>query len=85
MLQITDTVAQRLKTALSELDVDQDACFRIGATTEGVKIAVDQERPGDTTVMNEGEVLIVMDTVTSDRLYDRKMEYDKTLQQLVFT
>ena len=85
MLQITDRAAQRLKTTLSELELDENACFRLGVTQEGVKIVIDQERPGDTTVNYEGEVLLVMDPASADRFYGRTMDYDEEAAQLVFT
>ena len=85
MLRITDKAAQRLKGALSELDVSEDACFRLGMTEEGVKIVIDQERPGDTSVEYEEEALVVMDSVTADHLHGRELDYNETTGQLVFT
>jgi len=35
MLQLTDKAAVRLKSALTELDLDEGACFRLGLTQEG--------------------------------------------------
>jgi hypothetical protein len=77
MLQITETAARTLKGILSKVTDLEHPCIRFRVTEEGVKIAVDRERPGDTTIKHNGESLIVMNTVTSDRLYDRRLDVEK--------
>ena len=85
MLQLTDKAAVCLKSALSELDLDEDVCFRLGLTEEGVKLAVDQERPGDTNVKYRNEVLLVIDPTSADRFEGHTMDFDEATKQLIFT
>jgi len=85
MLQVTDKAAARLKSALSELHPDEDACFRLGVTEEGVKLVIDQERPGDSTVKYGDEVLLVIDGTSAGRFEGHTMDFDETAKQLVFT
>ena len=58
MFQISDRAARILKTALSKAEVSDNACFRIGVVDKKVNLAIDEERPGDTTVEHEGEPLV---------------------------
>ena len=85
MLELTDSVADRLKSALSGLDLDEGACFRLSVTQEGVKIVVDQERPGDTIVKYGDDVLVVMDATSADRFDGHTMDFNEDTKQLVFT
>ncbi len=85
MLQLTGRAAKRLKKALTDLDSQEDTCFRLGVTQEGVKMVLDQERPGDTTVKYEDEVLVVMDPASAGRFEGRTMDFNETTEQLVFT
>ena len=85
MLQLSDEAAVRLQSALTELDLDEGACFRLGVTQEGPKIVIDQERPGDTTLTYQGQVLVVVDAGSVDRFDGHTMDFDETAEQLVFT
>jgi len=84
MLQLTESVAARLKSTLSKLDLHEGACFRLGLSEKGVTVEIDQERPGDSTVKYEEEVLIVIDSVATDRFEGHTMDYDEDTRQLVF-
>jgi Fe-S cluster assembly iron-binding protein IscA len=85
MLQLTDKAAVRLQTALSELDVDEGACYRLALTEEGMKIVIDQEREGDTAVKYGDDVLIVIDATSVGRLEGRTMDFDESARQLIVT
>jgi Fe-S cluster assembly iron-binding protein IscA len=84
MLQLTDKAAVRLKAALSELEVDEGSCFRLGMTQEGVKIVIDQERPGDSTIEHDQEVLVVIHGASADQFEGRTMDFNEESDQLVF-
>jgi Fe-S cluster assembly iron-binding protein IscA len=83
MLQITDSAARTLKHALLNVTEVEDPRFRVGIVEGSVKMAIDQERAGDTIVVHEGEALIVMDTATSDRLHGRQLDLDDETSGLV--
>lgn len=85
MLQITDTAAEHLREVLADLDTREDVCLRLSNTQEGLKVVLDQQRPGDATVKNGDEALLVMDAATAGRLDDRTMDFNESTQQLVFT
>lgn len=83
MVQLTDEAAVRLKSALSRVAPNEDACFRLGATEEGMKIVVDQQRAGDATVEYGGEVLIVIDAASAARCEERTIAFDEVAKKLV--
>ena len=83
MLQITDSAARTLKSALEKVSEVDEPRFRVGIVEGSVKMAIDQERAGDTTIQHQGEALIVMDTATSDRLHGRKIDFDHETSGLV--
>ena len=85
MLQLTDKAAVHLQLALAELDPGEDVCFRLGITQDGPKIVIDQERPGDTPLTYQGQVLVVVDAGSVDRFDGHTMDFDETAEQLVFT
>jgi len=85
MLQITDTATEQLKKTLADLDTREDVCLRLSETREGLGITLDQRRPGDATVKNGDEALLVMDAATAGRLDGRTMDFDERTRQLVFT
>ena len=83
MLDITDAAAGVLKTLLARGTEEEEPRIRFGFVEGQLKLAYDKERPGDTTVQHQGESLIVMDSTTSDRLYDRKLDVDEAGNNLV--
>lgn len=76
MFQVTDRAAQQPKTAFSKAEGTENACFRIGVADNQVKLVVDQERPGDTTIEHEGETLVVLDPKAGNLLYNRELDFD---------
>jgi Fe-S cluster assembly iron-binding protein IscA len=85
MLQITDAAAEQLSEVLADLDTREDVCLRISETQEGIRMVLDQQRPGDATIKNDDETLLVMDAVIADRLDGRTMDFNERTAQLVFT
>ncbi len=83
MFQITDAAAQTLKATLLEVREVDEPRFRLGIIDGSVKLAIDRERPGDTTVEHEGETLIVTDKPTLDRLNGRELDYEEDASRLV--
>jgi Fe-S cluster assembly iron-binding protein IscA len=83
MFQITERAARQLKTALSKAEDPEGACFRVGVTNNQVKLVVDQERPGDTTIEHEGETLIVLDPAAGNVLHNRELDFDDGASGLV--
>ena len=85
MFQVTERAAEQLKRIISQRDATQNTCLRLGLTQEGLRMMADEERPGDRFLEHDGEPLFLMDSVTADLLFERKMDYDETAEQLVFT
>jgi hypothetical protein len=83
MLSVTQSAGRKLKALLSKTVALDEPRIRVGSSKEGVKLAVDRERPGDTTIKHDGESIIVMDTATSDRLYDFKLDVDEGTNRLI--
>ena len=85
MLQLTERAAVRLKSALTELHPEERACFRLGLTKEGVKLVVDQERPGDERVTHDEELLLVIDASSAGHFEGHTMDFNEATRQLVLT
>ena len=85
MLQLTERAAVRLKSALTELHPDERSCFRLGLTREGIKLVVDQERPGDEKVTFDEDVLLVIDSSSADHFEGHTMDFNETTKQLILT
>jgi hypothetical protein len=83
MFQLKENAARTLKAALDNTEGSQDACFRIGTAEGQLKIGLDEQREGDTTFEHDGQVVLVLDSVTSERLVDRELDVDNATSQLV--
>ena len=83
MLRITDSAAEEIKRQLSKATGQAEPRVRLGIIKGTVKMAVDQERAGDTTVNHEGNKLIVMDPATSHQLDERELDVDEATSALV--
>ncbi len=83
MFQITDQAAEQLKTAFSKMDTPENACLRIGVVENQVQLAVDEERSGDTTIDYQGSTLAVLDSVASNALSNRELDFDGQSSQLI--
>ena len=85
MFVVTDNAAKKLKAALEERDTSEDACLRLGEAADGLKMVIDQQRPGDTAIQYDDKVLLVMDPATAGRLEGRTMDFNADTEQLVFS
>ncbi len=83
MLTISDSAAAALKRRLSDVTDPDEPRIRFGVVEGSVQMAVDQERPGDTTVEHEGAALVVMDPATSSQLDERQLDIDEATSALV--
>lgn len=85
MLQVTQPARERLRAELSDRFGRRSEFFRVFIRENCLEVIRDEVRPGDVTVRDEDDVLLVMDPATADWLSDRKIEYDETISRLVFT
>ena len=85
MLHVTDTAAEHLRRVLADLDTRDDVCLRLSETPDGLRVVLDQQRPGDAIVKKGDEALLVMDAATADRLDGRTMSFAESTRQLVFS
>jgi len=83
MLQITDSAAEAIRRQLAKITEPEEPRVRLGIIEGTVKMAVDRERTGDTTVNHAGAGLIVMDPATSHQLDERKLDVDEATSALV--
>jgi hypothetical protein len=83
MFQVTASAAETLKAALAEKQQTDESCFRLGFAGHDVRIALDQPRPGDSAIQHEGQVVLVLDSATSESLADRELDVDDNSSQLV--
>jgi Fe-S cluster assembly iron-binding protein IscA len=84
MLQLTDTAAVRMHTALAQAFENGSECFRIVVTKSQVQVVRDEERPEDVIYEHEGRVVLVLDAATAEFLKDCTIKYDEATSTLVF-
>jgi Fe-S cluster assembly iron-binding protein IscA len=83
MLEVTESAAGRLRTALSEVQEGQKDCFRVLLRENCLEVVADKQRSEDVAFEHQDQVLLVMDQVTADRLSGHKLDYDGTVSRLV--
>jgi Fe-S cluster assembly iron-binding protein IscA len=84
MLEVTDTAAERLRTALLKASGSRQTCFRVLVRENCLEVIPDEPRPDDVTLDHDDEALLVMDRETADRLSGHKLDYDEQVARLVF-
>jgi Fe-S cluster assembly iron-binding protein IscA len=84
MLELTDVAAKRMQTELREGGEEENQCFRIAVTEDGVELLQDDQRPDDVAFEHEGTVVLVLDPSASEVLNDRKIDYDEAESALFF-
>lgn len=85
MLRITKIAIERLGATLREVAETSDDCLRIVVTDEGPELIVDQERPGDETLVRDDKLLLVIDSATMEYFDGRILEVDETTSLLVLS
>ncbi len=83
MLEVTDSAAGQLRTALSKSGEGGNDCFRVFIRENCLEVIADKQRSADVAVEHDDEVLLVMDQATADRLSEHKLDYDATVSRLV--
>lgn len=83
MLELTDAAAVVVQGMLEGATEQEKPRLRFGVIEGELKAALDEERPGDTTIKHASNPLIVMDRVTADRLHGRKLDVDESGESLV--
>jgi Fe-S cluster assembly iron-binding protein IscA len=84
MLEVTSSAAGQLRAALVESREGDQECFRVLLRENCLEVIPDQPKGEDVAVEHEGEVLLVMDRDTADRLSGHKLDYDENVSRLVF-
>ena len=83
MLELTEAAAVVVKGLLEGATEQEEPRLRFGVIDGDLKAALDEERPGDTTIEHRSNPLIVMDRATADRLHGRKLDVDESGESLV--
>ncbi len=83
-MQITESAAQRLRTAVQE-EIDEDGkCFRIAMSEEGTDLVIDEHREDDLTFEYEGTLVLVLDVLAAEAVGDLILDYDDEKSELLF-
>ena len=78
-LQVTDAAATHLKTLLKSTERSDDQVIRLTPDTDGnLKLILDQERPGDQIVEQDGAIVVVIEQPISDKLSGAALDYKDT-------
>ncbi len=84
MLEIAEIAAQALKSALAKSEGKGDDSIRVIVNKQGALLKFDQQRPRDTVLKYDEELVVLMDPVSAKCLEDRKLVYDEESESLVF-
>lgn len=83
-MQITESAAQRLRTAVLEEIDEAGKCFRIAMTEETADLVIDEHRADDITFEYEGTLVLVLDVIAAEAVGDLILDYDDEKSELLF-
>jgi Fe-S cluster assembly iron-binding protein IscA len=83
-MQITESAAQRLRTAVVEEIDEAGKCFRIAMSEEGADLVIDEHREDDVVFEYEGTLVLVLDEVAAEAVGDLILDYDDEKSELLF-
>ncbi|NLS96159.1 MAG: hypothetical protein GXX96_28810 [Planctomycetaceae bacterium] len=83
-MQITESAAQRLRTAVLEEVDEAGKCFRIAMSEKGADLVIDEHREDDIAFEYEGTLVLVLDVVAAEAVGDLILDYDDEKSELLF-
>ncbi len=83
-MQITESAAQRLRTAVLEEIEEDGKCFRIALSEEGSDLVIDEHREDDIAFEYEGTLVLVLDVLAAEAVGDMILDYDDENSELLF-
>jgi Fe-S cluster assembly iron-binding protein IscA len=83
-MQITESAAQRLRTAVLEEIEEAGKCFRIALSEEGSDLVIDEHREDDIAFEYEGTLVLVLDALAAEAVGDMILDYDDEKSELLF-
>ncbi len=83
-MQITESAAERLRTAVLEEIGEPGKCFRIAMSEEGTDLVIDEHREDDVAFEYEGTLVLVLDSLAAEAVGDLILDYDDEKSELLF-
>ena len=83
-MQITESAAQRLRSAVLDEIEEDGKCFRIAMSEEGADLVVDEHRQDDVAFEYDGTVVLVLDETAAQAVGDLILDYDDEKSELLF-
>ena len=74
MLVVSDSVTTYFSDWLREVDAPESACVRLILQRDGVEIAVDEVRPGDTCFESGDRTVLVLDSQVATLLENKSLD-----------
>ncbi len=83
-MQITESAAQRLRTAVLEEINEAGKCYRIAMSEKGADLVIDEHRGDDIVFEYEGTLILVLDALSAEAVGDLILDYDDKKSELLF-
>ncbi|MHB8898400.1 MAG: hypothetical protein ACYC6Y_06610 [Thermoguttaceae bacterium] len=83
-MQITESAAQRLRTAVLEEINEPGKCFRIAMSEKGADLVIDEHHEEDMAFEYEGTRVLVLDALSAEAVGDLILDYDDEKSELLF-
>ena len=83
MKAITDRAGERLVQALHDADASPEQRIRLVLLLRGMKLRLDEERPGDEVVAYRDRKVLVADADTGKKWGERALDYENEQFQFV--
>lgn len=80
MLTITHAAGGYLSRMLADHAASENTAVRLVAGADGMKMALDQERPGDATFDHDGRRVLLLDEQAAQALSERTLDVQSTTE-----
>ncbi len=78
MLNASDDACALLCQMLTESDAPDDAAVRLVIEDDQLSMKVDEEKPGDETILHEGKTVLLVDAEMSQDLDGKMLDVEDT-------
>lgn len=82
MVKVADSALEYLRRASVGIVEPPNACLRMKIGVKGPQLKLDESRPGDVVVGDDGRPLLAVDAATAERVVGQALIYDKNRLQL---
>lgn len=85
MVKVAESALEYLRRASVGIVEPPNACLRMKIGLKGPHLKLDEARPGDVVVDDDGKPLLAVDAATAEQVLGQTLVYDENRLQLALT